>query len=59
MLEIIEEFLKRTGIHPDTFGRLVCNNPQLVWALKDGFELDDEVSDTIMNFIQGYEEMKK
>lgn len=59
MLEMIEDFLKYTGIHADTFGRLVCNNAELVWALRDGCELDAELKDHIIKFIQNYKEIKK
>jgi len=58
MLEIIEDFLKRTGIHPDTFGRLVCNNPDLVWQMREDVEFDKEVGDAIMDFIQHYDTLK-
>lgn len=58
MLELVKRFLKVTGIHPETFGRLVLNDADLVYRLKAGEKLDKTERRLIIDFIQNYEDIK-
>jgi hypothetical protein len=59
VLELIERFLAYTGIHPDTFGRLTVNNPELVYRLRMGETIDKDAEEMILTFMQRYEDMKE
>jgi hypothetical protein len=56
MFELIQRFLKYTGIHPETFGRLTVNDPNLMYKLERGDELDDEAERMVLTFMQNYED---
>jgi len=59
MLEYIMEFLRFTGIHPETFGRLSVNDPDLIYKLQNPeFKLFDDARQRILNFIHDYEDAK-
>lgn len=58
MLEIIERFLKHTGIKRDTFGRLTVNDPWLIEKMRNGYQLSDEAETIILTFITNYEDAK-
>lgn len=59
MLELIIRFLGWTGIHPETFGRLTVNNPDLVYRLEDpDFALHQEAQERILDFMHNYEDAK-
>lgn len=56
---MIVSFLRYTGIHPETFGRLTINNPHLVYQLRDeDCELDREAQERIIDFMHNYEDAK-
>lgn len=56
---MIAEFLRFTGIHPETFGRLTVNDPDVYYKLRKGnFRLHDWARDRIISFIQNYEDLK-
>jgi hypothetical protein len=56
VFELIQRFLKYTGIHPETFGRLTVNDPNLLYKLERGDELDDEAERMVLTFMQNYED---
>lgn len=59
MLEVIEEFLRDTGIKPETFGRLVLNDGDIFWKMKDGDQsLCDEDRERVLSFMHSYKEIK-
>jgi hypothetical protein len=56
MYEHIQRFLKYSGIHPETFGRLTVNDPNLLYKLERGDELDDEAERMVLTFMHNYED---
>jgi hypothetical protein len=59
VFELVINFLKYTGLKPETFGRLTVNDADLVWKLEQGMQFEDEVNETILRFIQRYEDAKE
>lgn len=59
MFEAVLQFLRYTGIKPETFGRLVANDADLVWKLEQGWVPTDELKDDIIAFMQRYEDGKE
>jgi hypothetical protein len=59
VFELVVRFLEYTGIKPETFGRLVFNDADFVWKLEQGFEYDDEVNETILDFIHRYQDARQ
>jgi hypothetical protein len=59
MLELIISFLKYTGIRPETFGRLVLNDHNLVAKLQEGMQLTNEAEEAILSFMNRYEDAKE
>lgn len=52
-------FLRFTGIHPETFGRLAVNDPNLVYRLENpDFALYQESQERILDFMHNYEDAK-
>lgn len=58
MLKVIEEFLKRTGIKPETFGLLTINDQDMVFRLRRSEYLSDDEWGHVLMFIQKYDEIK-
>jgi hypothetical protein len=59
VFELVISFLKYTGLKPETFGRLTVNDADLVWKLEQGMQFEDEVNETILRFMQRYEDAKE
>jgi hypothetical protein len=56
---MIVNFLRYTGIHPETFGRLAAGDPDLFYRMRDGnYELHQETQERILDFIHNYEDAK-
>ena len=47
----VEAFLARTGITPTAFGKLVLNDPSLVFDLRNGRRPSIDVCDKIMKYM--------
>jgi hypothetical protein len=59
MFELIQRFLKFTGIHEETFGRLTLNDPNLMYKLERGEALSDEAELRVLKFMQTYEDERE
>lgn len=59
LLEIIETFLKNSGMSPTMLGIKSVNNSRIVFDLRKGSGCTLTTRDRILNFIKNYEENNK
>lgn len=55
LIEIIEKFLKKTGMSATSFGTLAANSPSFVFDIRAGRGCGEAVQKRITDFINNYE----
>lgn len=48
----VEAFLERTGMAPSRFGKLTCNDSNLLWQLRQGRELRRATEAAVVDFMR-------
>lgn len=53
-LELVEGFLKETGMSPTMLGIKAKNDPKFVFNLRDGTESREDTQTKVLDFINNY-----
>jgi hypothetical protein len=56
LIDLIEDFMKKTGMSATTFGMKANKDPNLVFQIREGRGCGEEVQKRITDFIEGYDE---
>ncbi|MEP7349628.1 MAG: hypothetical protein ABI668_06705 [Sphingorhabdus sp.] len=55
---LVERFLRETGLPPTKFGRLAARDPRLVFDMRYGRELGENVDARVRRFMAEYRTMR-
>lgn len=53
-LNLVEEFLQRSGLSPTTFGKKAKEDPKFVFNLRGGTESREATQQKVINFMRAY-----
>jgi hypothetical protein len=56
LTDLIEDFMKKTGMSATAFGMKANKEPNLVFQIREGRGCGEEVQKRITDFIEGYDE---
>ena len=51
---LVERFLRETGLPPTKFGRLAVHDPRLVFDIRNGREIGDQMAARLRAFMTDY-----
>lgn len=52
LLNIVERHLARTGISPSRFGRMIAGDPRLVFDMRRGRQINEELEERLLSITQ-------
>lgn len=53
-LNLVEEFLRSSGLSPTTFGKKAKEDPKFVFNLRDGTESREATQQKVIDFMRSY-----